>query len=393
MFTEIIKLTPQIDRSALTKMFRDLNTRFANAAKKFGSGLKNAMKFGLLAGGPIALLAGLTSKLLNPLQKAEELIDKVTGKGDDAVTNAEEFGSDPGKLLRLEALAAAKGLDANTLRTLLGKFQSRLAVEKEAAAAAKPAGKEAPTGRLSEFLDETDMADAFFKFVQSLQGLDKPTQTVIQNEIFGEQLRGKAAEFFNAKDFAEILAQLPSAELLGEAARKSGELSDLKDLLKARREAEDFITKSTLIDESQIRAIDESERRRNIADNESLIRFDSLKQSNIAIQELTHKFDRFATDFITNVAPEVVKGVRALSKFSDEFLPSFQEVKEVITTGFTLIDEKLDEATTVAAEFWVKGEEIVGGAIDNVKSVANAVSSVWGEFKTSKIYRTFGGKP
>lgn len=387
MFTEVIKLTPQIDRAALAKMFRDLNQRFGQVAKKFGDGLKNAFKFG----GVATLVAGFAAKLLNPLQKAEELINKITGKGDDAVTNAEEFESDAGKLLRLEAVAAAKGVDSATLRQFLGKFQTQLAAEKEAANIAARTGKPAPSGRLTQFLGETDVADAFFKFIQSMQGLDKETQTVIQNEIFGERIRGRGAELFNAKDFGEILSQLPSSEALGAAAKRSGSLGDLKDLLTAKRESEDFITKSGLLDESQIKAIDESERLKNRADDETLKRFDSLKTSSIAIQELTAKFDRFATDFLTNVGPELVKGVNTISKVAEEFLPSFREVKDTVTTGFDLGLEAMASVTVKLEEFWSVGSEYFDGAIQKVAGAVGAIESVWGEFKSSRIYRTFGG--
>ena len=452
MFSEVVKLVPSLDRAALGQMFQSLNQRFSAVAKKFGDGMKNALKFG----GVIALVSGLVSKLLNPLEKAEEIINRILSKGDDAMTNAEEFGSDPGKLLRLEALAQTKGLDSATLRQLLGKFQGALAKEQDAAAAPErieqqitttaekrhrldlqsellapeleaetdPKRREALVlqqrsiaqqqallpdssilekqllaaqktadegGVLHEFIGEKDLADAFFNFIQAVQKLDKPQQTVIQSQVFGERVRGKAAEFFNATDFAEILKQLPSADVLADAAKKSGAVADKNDQLKAIREIEDFVTKSGLVDESQIQAIDQSERLKEQGENETLKRFDSLKTSSIAIQELTHKFDAFTTDFITNVAPQLVNGVNIISHVASEFLPSFQEVKTALDDGFTKLIEGIGLTTMAIQEVWESGGEILDSMTSKISSLVSSVEATWGEFKSSRFYRTFGG--
>ncbi len=411
MFSEVIKLVPSIDRASLGRMFQTLNQRFASVAQKFANGLKNALKFGGLA----SIGIGLVSRLLNPLEKAEEVIDRIISKGDDAVTNAEEFQSDPGKLLRLEALAATKGLDADTLRQLLGKFQGALAKEQEAAAApgrleqklkgeTDPAKRKvlerelvgakataAQGGLLHEFIGETDTADAFFKFIQSVQKLDKSQQTVVQSEIFGEKVRGKASEFFNAKDFSEILSQLPGSKALGDAAVKSGAVADKKDLLAAIRNAEDFVKKSSLVKESQVEAIDKSERIKLRGEDEQLKRFDTLMTSSIAIQELTHKFDAFVTDFINNVAPQLVTGVNTISKVASEFLPSFKETKTFVTESFDTVVEGLAEMSVGIENIWAAGEQTLQPVIEGVSSAVKSVEGVWAEFKSSRIYRTFGG--
>lgn len=356
MFSEMVKLVPSVDPGALKRMFQTLNQRFAQVAKKFGEGLKNAFKFT----GAIAIIGGLFSKLLNPLEKAEEIINRIIDKGDDAMTNAEEFGADPGKLLRLEALGRAKGLDADTLRTLLGKFQSELAKEQEAA---KSGGK---PGLLREFVGEKDTAQAFFDFLQSMQRLDKSRQTVVQGEIFGEKIRGKASEFFNADDFAAILAKLPSAEVLAEAAQKSGKVADERDLLAAIRESQDFVNKSGRVDESMVKAIDVGERKKLQGEDETLARFDSLKQTNIAVQELTHKVDTLFTDFIQNAVPKLLEGMTLLSQGITILTP-------IITTAGTMLETGFNRGIEATAK------------------VVTAIEQAWGEFKGSRIYKYFGG--
>lgn len=411
MFSEVVKLTPQVDSGALNKMFGTLNQRFGQVARKFGDGMKNALKLG----GVVGIATAVLSKLLNPLERAEELINRIADKGDNAVTDAEEFNSDAGKLLRLEGVATAHGVDSATLHQLIQKFQGALSKEQDAAAAPERLQKKlaaesdpkqrkvieaqliqakaqaAQGGVLHEFLDEKDIVSGFFKFVQSLQKVDPAQRVEVQSQVFGERVRGKASEFFNATDFQAILDKLPSAPVLKTAAEKAGKVADTRDLLTAVRESQDFVSKSKLVDESQVQAIDKSERLKNKADDQTLQRFDASKNASIAIQELTSKFDAFATDFVNNVAPKLVDGVNIVSKVAAEFLPSFKEVKDVLTGGFDKMVEGISNLTLGVQAIWEKGGDVISGAIDRVSSIVDDVSDIWAEFKTSKIYRTFGG--
>lgn len=360
MFSEIVKLVPSIDRAAMEKMFRTLSQRFSTVAKKFGQGMKNALKLGPM----IALGGALVAKLLNPLQKAEDIIDRMTGKGDDAVTNAEELGTTPGKILRLEGLGQAFGLDPEKMRTMLGKFQSALAAEQEAAK--NPAN---PEGTLRRFVGETDMADAFFKFIQSLQNVEPSRRVVVQDEIFGEKLRGKGSEFFNAKpeDLEAVLKKFRSVEDLDEAAKKLGKLSDLKDLLGAVREVDDVVVKAGLMNQGQIQQLDVAKKRELRGENESLKQFDSLKSTSIAVQELTEKFDHFATEAMKDLAPQLIKSIEGLKMIFEAVQPLLIEAKDLLSVGF---DKTINAIAT--ASTWAQ--------------------TAWAEFKGSSFYKFFGRK-
>lgn len=345
MFSEMIKIVPQMDRSALNRMFQNLTQRFATVAKKFSRGLKNAMN--LRNAGIIAFGGAILSKLLNPLEKAEAIMDRLLTKGDDAVGSAQEFGSDPGKLLRLEALGRAKGLDAETMRSLLSKFQTALAQEQEAAKDPK-----AEKGLLREFVGETDTADAFFKFIQSLQALDKSRQVVVQSEIFGEKIRGKASEFFNTKpeDFAKLLASLPASGVLSQAAKKTSDLSDLTDELAARRELEDLVSKADFLNEGQVRSLDQIKRKELSDETKTLTKFDVTKETTIAVQELTSKVDKLATQIMTETVPVITKSIEGLTMLLNDVL------------------------------------------IPLIRGIKSWLETAWAEFKTSRVFKFFGGK-
>ncbi len=318
MFTEILKIKPQLDDQSVNTMTKTLNKRFGDVAKKFGSGMKKA----LIGGGVAALGAALVTKLLNPLKDAEEIINRVLDKGDDIATNAQQFGTSEGKLLNLSALAQSAGLDQETLRQMLQKFQTSLA---EARRDELDPTKE-KTSAVRAFTGETDTADAFFQFIQSLQALDETNRVLAQNEVFGEKVSGKAADFLGL-DFAQQLKdlKLPGADELTAAAKKIGDLADFRDLLAASRDINDFIRKASIINENQIRNIDRSEKVKLKAEDQQILGFDKFKSTSIAIQEFNQKFDKAMLDITTNVMPslnialgEVIKAIEFYKeKFGD----------------------------------------------------------------------------
>lgn len=463
MFTEIIKLIPILDKAALNSMFQNLDNRFTSVAKKFGAGMKNALKFG----GISALVGGLVAKLLNPLEKAEAIIDKLLNKGSDAQTYAQEFNSTPGKVLRLQTLGQVHGLDAEQLRGMVSKFQGALAKEQEAQlaparieqklteatpeerpallASLKAAREEAAKGGvLHEFLNEKDIIVGFFKFVQSLQAVgkvDKSRQTAIETEVLGERQRGKASEFLNATDFGAILAKAPSEDAFNAAAKRTGDLADQKNFLTAMREGFDFVTKANLVNEKQVNGLNVAAGLSDQADNETLKRFDATLSTSIAIQKLEAKFDQFTTDFVNTIAPDLVTGintmaaatplvldgVKQLAQLAKDNLPSIKTLKEIsqpvfdgivgfiagatvhggdilntpggIGAKFATAQQKFtDFVTPVDSNSYAvpkqTHDELQGNLntfADRIDGITGRIEAIWAEFKSSRIYRTFGG--
>ena len=209
-------------------MEKSLTTRFGRIAKKFGKGLVAT----LTGGGVAGLALGLIDKLLNPLKETQEAIDRVLAQGDDVVTNAKQFNTTAGKLFKLQQLAKSTGLDASQLDLLITKFQTAVAE-----AEADPNKQSA----VRQFVGEKDTAEGFFKFIQSLQRLDKNAQVRAQQEVFGEKQILKMADFLNT-DFAKQSALIGgrSAEEFTPGLEKLGELNDLKDALAVKRENEDL---------------------------------------------------------------------------------------------------------------------------------------------------------
>lgn len=357
MFTEILKFKPQVDRAALNRMLRDLSSRFTRVARTFGRGLRNALKLAPF----LAIGGALLTKLLNPLKKAEEVLDRILKMGDDAATDAEQLGSEPGTLLRLQAISQAKGVDSQTLKMLLTRFQVALAKEQEQS---KVEGYQ--PGRLKEFVDETDTSQAFFKFLQAMQKVDRSQQIVVQAEIFGERVLGRAAELFNATDFERILDKLPSAEKLTEAAKRTAKISDERDLLTSIRESEDFITKSQIVNENMLTSIDRAEREKLKAEDEDLKRFDSLKNMSANIQELTTQFSKLSTDLLEKSLPTITDGLALMGEGFRILTPAVVKIADWLDTG-------------------------LDGVVRAIVNTSNTIGNYWNEFKSSRLYKYFGG--
>lgn len=358
MFTEILKFRPQIDRAALNSMLRNLSRRFASVARRFGQGLRGALRMA-----PIFAIAGAAlTKLLNPLKKAEEVLDRVLAKGDDAATNAQQLGTDPGAFLRLQAVAQARGVSPEAFLQALIKFQSALAKEQEAAK-----DKTSEPGTLREFIGEKDTAKAFFSFVQSLQKEDKSRQVVVQTEIFGDRAIGKLAEFFNFTGFEKLLAELPSTENLSKAAIKLANLSDRRDELTSIRDTNDLVQKSTLVNESMLTTIDRAEKNTLANEDEDLKRFEDLKTISGEMQATLKHMNELGTDFLKNVAPLLSTGLKDLSE------------------GIKVITPYLKSFGTGASETLNKMEEKAAGLYYKAETM-------FSDFKNSSFFKSGGRK-
>ena len=264
MFKEVLKIVPQLDNRDLQKMESSLTRRFTRIAKKFGKGLGKA----LLGGGIAGIALGLIDKILNPLKEVQEAIDRVLKQGDDLVTYAKQFNTTAGKLAKLQAFGQATGLDQSFLIQLLTRFQTRVAEARQ--------DPNLPSA-VREYANRTDTADAFFEFIQSLQKLDKGSQTLVQKQIFGEEAAFRTADFLQA-DFEKLnkFFSKISADDLTTAAQKTGSLSDLQDALAAQRNLKDFIDKSRVINEKVVREQDQRERINLQRETERIKAYDTL---------------------------------------------------------------------------------------------------------------------
>lgn len=306
MFSEILKIVPKLDKKELDNMEKSLSKRFTRVAKKFGQGMGSIFKGGALLGLGLAFV----NKILNPLKEVQAAIDSTLTKNDDLVTAAGQFETSAGKLIKLNTLARASGLAQQDLLYLLTKFQGSLAAQKR--------GTE--DNGLAQFTEYTDIGDAFFDFIQSLQKMSKSDQVLVQERVFGERQIMKMSDFLQ-QDFKKLTKlvgndKYTSSELSA-ASVKISNLSDLKDALFARNEQEDIINKSRSLNEGVIRQMAEGDKLRLQRENQRIQNYNSLK----AIDNTTQK-----------MAILLESGVTGLGKFINMITPKINQLIEAISS-------------------------------------------------------------
>jgi len=88
MFSEILKIKPQLDNSDLNKMERTLQSRFKRIAKSFGGGIIQCPQ----GRGAFGAILAIVDKVLNPSRKLKS-IERILKSSDDVATNAKQFGT------------------------------------------------------------------------------------------------------------------------------------------------------------------------------------------------------------------------------------------------------------------------------------------------------------
>ena len=309
MFSEILKIIPKIDSKELAQMERNLTSRFTKVAKKFGSGVANVFKGGGVAGAALALI----DKLLNPLKEVQESIDRTLKSSDDVVTNAKQFETTAGKLQKLISMAQGAGLGQDDLFMLLTKFQTAVAEAK--------ANPNTPSA-VKNYANDTDTAQSFFNFIQSLQKMEKGQQILVQQSVFGEKQILKMSDFLNSdfkKTFKDIGLDKVSSQKLTNALEKTGGFSDMADILTAKRNVGDIVAKSGVINEGMIRARDKAERVALERENQRIRSYEDLQAISSTVDKIMVMVEQglgLLGKLISVVTPALESMVASIEKFS-----------------------------------------------------------------------------
>ena len=172
------------------------------------------------------------------------------------------------------------------------------------------------------YVGQTDTAEAFFSFIQSLQKMDKSQQILVQQQVFGEKQILKMADFLQS-DFPKLFTQVGldkiGTQKLTAAIERLADLNDKQDILTARRETGDIITKSGVIKESMITARDKSERLNLEKENARISQYESLmaiSDSVTKIMGLVESGLGLLGDLIKKITPFVDTVTAFIGKFA-----------------------------------------------------------------------------
>ncbi len=292
MFTEILKIKPQLDSGALTSMEQSLSGRFQSVAKRFGSGLKTA----LLVGDTVDTLKGL-------LDRGSGLVDK-----------AKEFNTTEGKLLALQTIGQSKGVDNEATNQLLAKFQ--VALSEARLKQNQPGAELSPAAAVvKNFTGFTDTIDAFTAFQKSLRQSKQDVQTFAESTLYGERQVGRSSALLNAD--LEARAKeigIPSEALLTDRVKRAGNLGEQNSLLGARRSLNDFTTNTGTANSDFITAFNQAEDQRALKQQQDFKEFLNRQTAATKIDELKDLVDTWFNK-IFKLVPHITSALDSIDLF------------------------------------------------------------------------------
>lgn len=285
MWREVLRIFPRLDAATTRLMENTLSRRFMRVARRFGQGLKQVVS-GTILGMSVAILA----RLLNPLKEIEDRIKGLLGQGSDARELADRFNTSAGTIRRIHAVGQSLGVNPERLNDMMSRYAEAIETAREELADPNKEKSES-TRILRQFVDEKDLAEGFFTFLQSLraqgetQGLDTRRKT--ERAIFGSAQYGASRRLIEA-DFENEFrrAGIPGAERLDKALNKLANLQDLENRHAAGRGVRELIGGAANVNEKMINDMARAEEMRIERENKQLSAFDDLKKASNGIQEL-----------------------------------------------------------------------------------------------------------
>lgn len=316
MVKEILKVVPKLDRQALATMERTLNGRFKSITKKFGGGLKALFK-----GGLVGVALGFVTKILSPLKETREAIDRSLNSASDISTAAQKFNTTTGKLFKLVQFGEAADIDQQKFLQIMSKFQNKLAL-----AAVDPQGEAASI--LGEFTGEKDVAENFFKFIQSLQSADQSKSLVAQQKLFGEEESIVLAELLQ-KDFSKLIKRIGfdnvGSEKLSRDLGKLGALQDKSAELKASLNLTDVQEKAATITERMVNQMHEADKKRKKLENMNIRNFENLQNLSNTMDQIMILIQKGVAE-IGGFIPKVTSFVNDLLIKVDKMIESIKNL-------------------------------------------------------------------
>lgn len=295
----ILNVKPTVSASDGRKLERDLNSRFARVAKKFGGALRTvgSKLRGIIAGGAVA---GIGAMMTNPIDSLNSTLDETLKRYDDISSRAKQLGVSSGQLFQATAIAKSAGIQEEDFRAMLTAYAVKIG---EAKAGQDP--------MLKEFVNE-DLLTGFFRMVQSLQRLSPEQRVYFGAKILGEDDVSKLAELINT-DVQERRRQLfgnTTAEQTTRAIEKLADTEGTQSIMRGRLDVNNLLSKSQNITNETIRLQNELERKKQQAENINLSNYEMFAR----MQQATEDMKIILADMQAKIAPLLEKSVSILER-------------------------------------------------------------------------------
>lgn len=278
MFQEVLRIKPVLEPAATAKMETTLSQRFKRVTKSFGAGLK-----AVVTGTALGIGLNILAKILNPITELEDRLNTLLGKGKNILDQSDRFGTSSGKLARLQVVGERLGVSPEDLGKLMEKYAEAIETGREEIK--KPLKDQSDATKIlsKDFLQEKDIAESFFKFIQSLKFVtDQDQRKKIEKEVLGESLFGFKRRFTDA-DFTKEFKTVPDTGTLGKAVGNVAATDEELRIKRVNRETQDFLKNANTLGPGTVNAISALEQKRSDKDNKD---FSNINQMAVAARGL-----------------------------------------------------------------------------------------------------------
>lgn len=281
MMSAILKVKPQIDQNDAKKMERSLFDRFKNVGKTVKKTLKD-----VVSGGLLGFAVGLAQNMLSPIEAVEDKIKAMLDKAGEFKDMADDFNTSAGNMRQLELFGLMSGLKNENLKAMMTSFRSAIDETQERMLRKEPLDEKQSI--VKNFVGEKDIAEGFFKFVQSLRQIDGPRRELIERSLFGGVQYGGAKRFI---DNAGVIhgPQGYVNPRIGQFNKATDKLSDLGDRYnegKFSQESREILNYGSNMNKGYIDKMLAYEARQKAKDQRQLKAYDDLAAAREAIDKL-----------------------------------------------------------------------------------------------------------
>lgn len=318
-----IQIQPQINSSDAKKMEEDLNKRFTDVAKKFGSHLGGAIK-SVAKAGLATISAGIASTVLsNPFDKINEDINLLLEKFDNTATRAGEFGVSSGKFYRAESIAASAGV--KDFEMIIGRFSSAL-----------ESARTREDDYLKNFLGAKDIIDAFYSFSNTLRQMPETERNAAVDKVFGGKMGLRIAELLQT-DLAKRSKQIfgkTSDKKLTDQIDYIASLEDIQAIAAQQRALLELFKKGSAISPKTIYSQNQYEKEKQNLDVTNIGRYDELAKFSITQEKLLDEATKMTSGIVDKLVPRVEKLGQDFGVVSEWFSDKMTNVKTKINKEF-----------------------------------------------------------
>jgi hypothetical protein len=319
-----IQINPQVSPTDGQRMENELNSRFANVAKKFGTHLKNSLATSLKIGAGAGLAGIVGMVATNPFEKVKEDLKNTLAISDDLMTRAQQFGVSTAKMAQLVAIAHSVGFDVDLA---LQNFASKLQEARE-----YKAGDQTKSRALENYLNKKDIVENFYDFIRTISKLPAQQRMAEIGRIYGDKMQLKIAELAQ-QDIdlrkKQIKPRGGTQELVGRSAERLAQLEDKMAVLSAKRFQESIIAKSRVISKGAINVDDAVERAKLNREVQNLSQFEIYARQAALQEEMLKSLDEIRAKLMDTLFPLLEKLVGFIEKLIELAIQAIDWLKKI----------------------------------------------------------------